>query len=47
MAYVGLRATFERAGFTKAADTSAVAGGFPRGLMRLDLTGRRAPGAAG
>jgi GNAT superfamily N-acetyltransferase len=37
MAYVGTRAGFERAGFTKAADTSAVSGGFPRVLMRLDL----------
>ena len=37
MAYVGTRALFERAGFTKAADTSSVSGGFPRVLMRLDL----------
>jgi GNAT superfamily N-acetyltransferase len=37
MAFVGTRALFERAGFTKAADTDAVAGGFPRVLMRLDL----------
>jgi GNAT superfamily N-acetyltransferase len=37
MAYVGTRATFERAGFVKAADTDAVSGGFPRVLMRLDL----------
>jgi GNAT superfamily N-acetyltransferase len=37
MAYVGTRAVFERAGFTKAADTEAVSGGFPRVLMRLDL----------
>jgi GNAT superfamily N-acetyltransferase len=37
MAYVGTRALFERAGFTKAADTNAVSGGFPRVLMRLDL----------
>ncbi len=37
MAYVGTRALFERAGFTKAADTEAVSGGFPRVLMRLDL----------
>ncbi len=36
MAYVGTRALFERAGFTKAADTDAVSGGFPRVLMRLD-----------
>jgi GNAT superfamily N-acetyltransferase len=38
MAYVGTRAIFERAGFTKAADTTAVAGGFPRVVMRLSLT---------
>jgi GNAT superfamily N-acetyltransferase len=37
MAYVGTRALFERAGFTKAADTNSVSGGFPRVLMRLDL----------
>jgi GNAT superfamily N-acetyltransferase len=37
MAYVGTRAVFERAGFTKAADTSSVSGGFPRVLMRLEL----------
>jgi GNAT superfamily N-acetyltransferase len=37
MAYVGTRALFEGAGFTKAADTSSVSGGFPRVLMRLDL----------
>ncbi len=37
MAYVGTRALFERSGFTKAADTTSVAGGFPRVLMRLDL----------
>ena len=37
MAFVGTRALFERAGFTKVADTDAVAGGFPRVLMRLDL----------
>lgn len=37
MAYVGTRSMFERAGFAKAADTSAVAGGFPRILMRLML----------
>jgi hypothetical protein len=38
MAFVGTRAMFERAGFTKAADTTAVAGGFPRVVMRLSLT---------
>ena len=37
MAYVGTRSMFERAGFTKASDTIAVAGGFPRILMRLVL----------
>lgn len=34
MAYVGTRALFERAGFTKVADTAAVSGGFPRVVMR-------------
>ena len=38
MAYVGTRGVFERAGFSKAADTAAVAGGFPRVLMRRTLT---------
>jgi GNAT superfamily N-acetyltransferase len=37
MAYVGTRALFETAGFTKAADTDSVSGGFPRVLMRLEL----------
>lgn len=37
MAYVGTRAVFERVGFTKAADTTSVSGGFPRVVMRLDL----------
>ena len=37
MAYVGTRRLFERAGFTKAADTDSVSGGFPRVLMRLSL----------
>lgn len=37
MAYVGTRALFERAGFTKAADTDSVLNGFPRVLMQLDL----------
>ena len=32
-----LRKLFEDAGFTKAADTNAVSGGFPRVLMRLEL----------
>ncbi len=38
MAYVGTRSLFEKAGFTKAADTDAVAGGFPRVLMRRSLS---------
>ena len=37
MAYVGTRAMFERAGFTKAADTESVSGGFSRVVMRLGL----------
>jgi GNAT superfamily N-acetyltransferase len=37
MAYVGTRKLFERAGFTKVADTAAVSGGFPRVVMRLML----------
>ncbi|MFC5789062.1 GNAT family N-acetyltransferase [Agromyces tardus] len=37
MAYVGTRTLFERAGFTRAADTTSVLNGFPRVLMRLDL----------
>ena len=37
MAYVGTRRLFERAGFTKVADTTSVLNGFPRVLMRLDL----------
>jgi GNAT superfamily N-acetyltransferase len=37
MAYVGTRRLFEDAGFTKAADTTSVSGGFPRVVMRLDL----------
>jgi GNAT superfamily N-acetyltransferase len=38
MAYVGTRTLFERAGFTKASDTDSVAGGFPRVLMRFELS---------
>ncbi|UKA75029.1 GNAT family N-acetyltransferase [Arthrobacter sp. FW306-07-I] len=38
MAYVGTRKLFEDAGFTKAADTTSVLNGFPRVLMRLELT---------
>jgi GNAT superfamily N-acetyltransferase len=37
MAYVGTRKLFEDAGFTKAADTTSVSGGFPRVVMRLGL----------
>ena len=37
MAFAGTRKLFEDAGFTKAADTRSVAGGFPRVLMRLTL----------
>lgn len=37
MAYVGIRATFEQVGFVKAADTTAVSGGFARVVMRLPL----------
>jgi GNAT superfamily N-acetyltransferase len=38
MAYVGTQSLFEKVGFTKAADTDSVAGGFPRVLMRRTLT---------
>ena len=37
MAYVGTRSLFEKAGFTKAADTGLVSGGFPRVLVRRAL----------
>jgi GNAT superfamily N-acetyltransferase len=37
MAYVGMRANFERAGFVPAADTTSVLAGHPRILMRRDL----------
>jgi GNAT superfamily N-acetyltransferase len=37
MGYVGTRSMFEKAGFTKAADTYSVSAGMPRVLMRLDL----------
>ncbi|WP_427165287.1 GNAT family N-acetyltransferase [Streptomyces sp. C1-1] len=37
MAYAGIRANFERAGFVHAADTTSVLAGRPRVLMRLDL----------
>lgn len=38
MAYVGTRALFEAVGFSHAADTTAVSGGFPRVVMRLALS---------
>jgi GNAT superfamily N-acetyltransferase len=38
MAYVGTRKLFEGAGFEKVADTDSVLDGFPRVLMRLELT---------
>lgn len=38
MAYVGTRSLFEKSGFTKAADTDSISGGFPRVLMRLPLS---------
>jgi GNAT superfamily N-acetyltransferase len=38
MAYVGTRKLFEDAGFTKATDTRSVSAGFPRVLMRLELS---------
>jgi hypothetical protein len=38
MAYVGTRKLFEDAGFTKAADSRSVSGGFPRVVMRLELS---------
>ena len=37
MAFVGFRALFERAGFVKVADTTSVAGGIPRIVMRRRL----------
>jgi GNAT superfamily N-acetyltransferase len=37
MAYVGTRKLFEKAGFSKAADTGSVLNGFPRVVMRLAL----------
>ena len=44
MAFVGTRGLFEKAGFVKAAETTSVAGGFPRVLMRLDLRRHQANG---
>jgi GNAT superfamily N-acetyltransferase len=38
MAFVGTRVMFERAGFSKVADTDSVSGGIPRIVMRLDLS---------
>ena len=46
MAYVGTRSLFEQAGFSKAADTRSVSGGFPRVVMRRLLT-VRSPGTPG
>ena len=40
MAYVGTRRLFERAGFELAASTGAVSGGFPRVVMRRQLSPR-------
>jgi GNAT superfamily N-acetyltransferase len=37
MAFVGTRRMFEKAGFDKIADTTAIAGGFPRIVMRRML----------
>lgn len=37
MAFVGTRALFEAAGFSKVADTRSVSAGFPRIVMRLPL----------
>lgn len=37
MAYVGMRSTFERAGFTWAADTTSVLAGHPRVVLRHPL----------
>jgi len=38
MAYAGIRKNFEAAGFTLASETTSVVNGFPRVLMRLDLS---------
>ncbi len=38
MAYVGTRSVFEAAGFRLASATDAVSGGFPRVVMRRDLS---------
>lgn len=38
MAYVGTRKLFEEAGFSKVADTESVLNGFPRVLMRRELS---------
>jgi GNAT superfamily N-acetyltransferase len=37
--YVGTRSMFEKAGFTKVADTDSLSAGTPRVLMRLELAG--------
>jgi len=38
MAYVGTRALFEATGFTFAARTDSVSGGFPRVIMRRNVS---------
>mgnify|MGYP004725879235 CR=1 FL=1 len=38
MAYVGTRSLFEKAGFVMTSDTTSRLNGFPRILMRLDLS---------
>jgi hypothetical protein len=38
MAYVGSRSLFGATGFTLASQTSAVAGGFPRVVVRRELS---------
>lgn len=46
MAYVGTLTQFERAGFTRVMETQAVSGGFPRVVVRRDLTHPRTPPGA-
>jgi GNAT superfamily N-acetyltransferase len=38
MMYVGTKSLFEKAGFVQAAETGSVLNGFPRVVMRLDLS---------
>ena len=47
MAYVGLRANFEAAGFRHVADTTSVLSGHPRVVMRFDLDAAPSPTLAG